>query len=202
MYCQILYDSLCVCVCASCTSSRAKVASSCHSSSDREFKSSSLQPQHIWGKEKQCSELTAHNLSIQTAVPTLPLLRMVPSAAPQRHRGPEKKSQIQKCISRIKTLCVHYRCLVLKMGIKPGWLNQRAEVKQKLASGVLYKSTDIIIMRSPVFSEGWLFLLWANALNCSMQMRAITKLLGEAMTAEVGFIGGLTQLSWQPHRIS
>lgn len=57
-------------------------------------------------------------------------------------------------------------------------------------------------MRSPVFSEGWLFLLWANTLNCSMQMRAITKLLGEEMTAEVGFIGGLTQLSWQPHRVT
>lgn len=35
-----------------------------------------------------------------------------------------------------------------------------------------------------------------------MQMRAITKLLGEEMTAEVGFIGGLTQLSWKPHRIT
>lgn len=33
-------------------------------------------------------------------------------------------------------------------------------------------------------------------------MRAITKLLGEEMTAEVGFIGGLTQLSWQPHRVT
>lgn len=35
-----------------------------------------------------------------------------------------------------------------------------------------------------------------------MQMRAITKLLGEEMTAEVGFIGGLTRLSWKPHRIT
>lgn len=98
---------------------------------------------------------------------------------------------------------IHYRrgCILLKSRIKPGW-RQSVEVKQKLAGGVLYKSTDIIIMRSPVFSEGWLFLLWANALNCSMQMRAITKLLGEEMTAEVGFIGGLTQLSWQPHRIT
>lgn len=98
---------------------------------------------------------------------------------------------------------IHYTrgCILLKWRIKPGW-RQSVEVKQKLAGGVLYKSTDIIIMRSPVFSEGWLFLLWANALNCSMQMRAITKLLGEEMTAEVGFIGGLTQLSWQPHRIT
>lgn len=35
-----------------------------------------------------------------------------------------------------------------------------------------------------------------------MQMRAITKLLGVEMTAEVGFIGGLTQLSWRPHRVT
>lgn len=41
--------------------------------------------------------------------------------------------------------------------------------------------------------RGWFVLLWANTLNCSMQMRAITKLLGEEMTAEVGFGGELTQ---------
>lgn len=68
-----------------------------------------------------------------------------------------------------------------------------AYIKQRLVSNVSYKSTDIIIIPSPVLSGGWLFLLWANTLNCSMQMRAITKLLGEEMTAEVGFIGGLTQ---------
>lgn len=33
-------------------------------------------------------------------------------------------------------------------------------------------------------------------------MRAITKLLGEEMTAEVGFIGASPkQLSWKPHGI-
>lgn len=80
-------------------------------------------------------------------------------------------------------------------------LTVHTAVKQRLVSNVLYQSTDIIIILSPVFSGGWLFLLWANTLNCSMQMRAITKLLGEEMTAEVGFIGGLTQLSWKPHRI-
>ncbi len=85
--------------------------------------------------------------------------------------------------------------------VKLAW-QYNADVKQRLVSNVLYKSTDIIIILSPVFSGGWLFLLWANTLNCSMQMRAITKLLGEEMTAEVGFIGGLTQLSWKPHRIT
>ncbi len=85
--------------------------------------------------------------------------------------------------------------------VKLSW-QHNADVKQRLVSNVLYKSTDIIIILSPVFSGGWLFLLWANTLNCSMQMRAITKLLGEEMTAEVGFIGGLTQLSWKPHRIT
>lgn len=74
---------------------------------------------------------------------------------------------------------------------KLAWQYQ-TDVKQRLVSNVLYKSTDLIIILSPVFSGGWLFLLWANTLNCSMQMRAITKLLGEEMTAEVGFIGGLT----------
>lgn len=80
----------------------------------------------------------------------------------------------------------------VKYMVQLAWQNN-ASIKQRHVSNVLYKTTDIIIILSLLFSGGWLFLLWANTLNCSMQMRAITKLLGEEMTAEVGFIGGLTQ---------
>lgn len=101
---------VCVCVCASCVSSRAKVASSCHSSSDWEFKSSSLQPQHIWGNAQSSMHVT---FPFSSAAQTLPALQTASSDAPQRHQWKrkkqkqntkQKKSQTEKYDSGEKTL--------------------------------------------------------------------------------------------------
>lgn len=146
---------VCVCVCASCVSSRAKVASSCHSSSAWEFKSSSLQPQHIWGEEKQRSELSAHiTFPFSSAAPTLPPLQMASSGAPQRHQWKQNRKKKKGPIKKKKKI----RFQTKDSGTsRHGWFGGPMHYTDILA-------TNQVGGRVPTSIKGWSVVFYTNPL--------------------------------------